>query len=87
MTLICDNQVVFHISSNVVIHERTKHIKIDYHFIREKIVSRDIKIKTEFVNSSNQLANIFTKSLRGPMIIFVTCLVHTICMHQFEGEC
>jgi len=86
MRLVCDNQVALHISVNFVFHERTKHIEIDYHFIREKIMSGDIKI--EFVNSNDQLVDIFTKSLRGlELIIFVTSLAHTICMLQLGGKC
>lgn len=47
MSLICDNQVSLHI-----FHERTTYIKIDCHFIRENILSRDII--THFVNSNDQ---------------------------------
>ena len=70
MKLICDNQVVaLHIVSNPIFHKRTKHIELDYHFIIEKISSRCLT--TSFVNSNDQLAYIFTKSLRGPRINYI----------------
>ena len=63
------NQAALHIASNPVFHEKTKHIEVDCHFIREKIASGCVAIS--FVNSNDQLADIFTKSLRGPRIKYI----------------
>ena len=69
MKLICDNQAALHIVSNPVLHERTKHIEVNCHFIREKIALGCMA--TSFVNSNYQLIDIFTKSLRGPRLKYI----------------
>ena len=51
MTLVCDNQTTLHIALNPVFQEMTKHIKVDCHFIREKIALRCMT--TSFVNLSD----------------------------------
>ena len=79
MNLICDNQVALYIASNSIFHERTKHIEVNCHFIKEKI-SLGCMV-TSFVNSNDQLIDIFTKSLKCPRLNkYVTSLVHTTYM-------
>jgi hypothetical protein len=48
-------------ANNLVYHARTKHIEVHYHFIREKVLTKEIDFIQ--VNTENQVANIFTKAL------------------------
>jgi hypothetical protein len=58
----CDNTSAISILKNLVMHSKTKHIPIKYHFLREQVVEKNIRI--EYVGTKEQVADIFTKPVR-----------------------
>ena len=57
----CDNLGAKYLSANPVFHARTKHIEIDFHFVREQVAQKLLDIR--FINSGDQLADGFTKAI------------------------
>jgi hypothetical protein len=82
----CDNVSALAIASNPVFHARTKYIEVDFHFIRERVIRKDLVVK--FVSTTDQLANIFTKSLPTQRFIDL-CRNLTVSLNHdsIEGEC
>ena len=57
----CDNTSAINLSKNTILHSRTKHIEIRHHFLRDHVQKGHCVL--EFVDTKNQLADIFIKPL------------------------
>jgi hypothetical protein len=59
--LYCDNIGATYLASNPIYHARTKHIEIDYHFVRDMVAKKLLKVC--FISGKDQLADILAKPL------------------------
>jgi hypothetical protein len=66
----CDNQSCVKLSENPVFHNRSKHIEIKYHFIRDMVQKGAVKLQC--ISTDEQIANILTKPLsRAKFVYFI----------------
>lgn len=76
----CDNVSALYIASNPVFHVGTKHIEVDYHFVREKVLNPDILIKY----THDQVAKILIKGLSSTEFQYLKTKL-MVALHQFVG--
>lgn len=62
--LSCDNISSLSLASNPVFHSKMKHMALDFHFVRELVQAKNLKVS--YISTIDQIANIFTKGLLGP---------------------
>ncbi|KAJ4767348.1 polyprotein [Rhynchospora pubera] len=65
----CDNIGASYLASNPMYHARTKHVEIDFHFIREKVVAGQLLVK--FISSRDQIADGLTKGLTSARFLSI----------------
>ena len=65
----CDNTSAINLSKNPIQHSRSKYIDIRHHFLRDHMQKGDVVL--EFIDTTNQLADIFTKPLNEEHMNFI----------------
>ncbi len=81
----CDNLSALALASNPVFHARTKHVEVNYHFIREKVTNKDIQLW--YISTDDQITDILTKALSSPRFFYLqTKLMSSSTHHEFAGR-
>jgi hypothetical protein len=62
----CDNLMATYLSANPIFHTRMKHIKVEFHFVRERVAHKLLEVR--FISSKDQLADVLTKPLGAGML-------------------
>jgi histone deacetylase 1/2 len=80
----CDNLGATYLTANPVFHARTKHIEVDFHFVREKVAQGALDVR--FVSSDDQVADAFTKPSTKQMLERLFSNLNLVQV-EIEGEC
>ena len=82
LPLLCDNESAIRIAHNPVLHGKTKHIEIRYHFSHDHVTNIDISLF--YTNTKDQLADIFTKPLDEKRFKELRVQINIVCASNFS---
>ena len=87
VTLLCDNKATQYIAANPVFYNRTKHLDLDCHYIRDNV--QDGFLQTSHVKSQLQLADLMTKTLPASQHHYLSVKLGLVHSSQvpLEGGC
>jgi len=81
----CDNLSATYLTANPIFHSRTKHMEIDFHFVREKVRAKTLSVR--YVSSHDQVADLLTKPLsKSRFLELKSKLLVVQTPAQLEGE-
>ncbi|KAJ0697300.1 putative RNA-directed DNA polymerase [Helianthus annuus] len=83
-TLWCDNLGATYLTANPVFHARTKHVEVDYNFVREQVSQGNLTVK--FISTKEQIADIFTKPLPVQKFDFLRTKLQIADRPELAGE-
>jgi hypothetical protein len=69
--ILCDNQSAIAVATNPIMSQRAKHIDLQYHFLRDRIVRKEIALS--YVSTKSNLADVLTKPL--PYDVMMVCAI------------
>jgi hypothetical protein len=75
-TLWCDNIGATYLSANPIFHRRSKHIEVDYHFIRERVATKQLEVWP--ISNKDQLVDALTKPLAAPAFFQFRCNLNLV---------
>lgn len=84
-SLWCDNLGATYLSANPAFHARTKHVEVDFHFVREHVARKMLEIR--FISSKDQIADIFTKPLAVSAFSRLRRNLNLVLPEEIEREC